>query len=81
MKYLIKKGGYYYRPESSGYTERLAYAGLFDEDYALNHAKTCDGVSAIPVSEINKDAINELKHTTEGILNIINAVNELERVN
>ena len=81
MKYLIKKGGYYYRHNSSGYTDRLAYAGLFDEKYAISHARSCDEVSAIPVSEITKDAINELKNTTEGILDIINAVNELERIN
>ena len=32
MKYLKKKGGYYYRPNACGYTSFVYAAGLFNKD-------------------------------------------------
>jgi hypothetical protein len=76
MKYLLRKGGYYYRPHSAGYTGSITHAGIFDEGYALSHAKGCDEVSAIPVTEIAQKSIDEMKGAVDGAMRILTAIAE-----
>ena len=76
MKYLLRKGGYYYRPGSAGYTDKIARAGIFNEDYALSHAKSCEEVTAIPVTEITKDEVGELRETVDNSMRILTAICE-----
>lgn len=74
MKYLLRKGGYYYRPASSGYTEKIASAGIFNEGYALSHAESCEEVTAIPVTEITKDTIEELRESVNNSMRVLTAI-------
>jgi hypothetical protein len=52
---MLKKGGYWYRPNSQGYTGVPADAGLYDIDEAVSTAAHCQGVSFIAQSEQLKD--------------------------
>jgi len=61
MKYLIKKGGYFYRPGSAGYSSGFDGAGLFDEKYAKNHAAHCEEVSIFPVTDIPREDIDNMR--------------------
>ena len=79
MKYLLKKEGYYYRPESSGYTQHPYAAGIFDEEYALNHAKSCDEVFAIPLSEMRAISIAEAKEVAASSSAFLLAVEEAKK--
>lgn len=74
MKYLLRKGGYYYRPNSAGYTEAITRAGIFDEPYALSHAKSCEEVTAIPVTEIEKEVVGELHRAIDVSTKILAAI-------
>lgn len=38
----IRKGGYYYRPNSAGYTEYIKYAGVYPVKQAAAEVKGCD---------------------------------------
>ncbi len=51
--YMVRKGGYWYRPESQGYTAVPANAGLYNIDEAL--AQVDHGVSFVAQSEVLKD--------------------------
>lgn len=76
MKYLLRKGGYYYRPDSCGYTSRLFEAGLFEERDALDSSKQSHGeVQAIPLSDITERRIH---HLNQDIGNAIKVRDELQ---
>ena len=74
MKYLLRKGGYYYRPNSAGYTDSITHAGIFDKDYALSHAKGCEEVTAVPVTDIAQTSIEEMKKSVDGVMRILTAI-------
>lgn len=77
MKYLKKKGGYYYRPNACGYTTFIYAAGLFDESECKYELANPDGeVDAIPVTEISEVAINEAKTVMAGAKKILDAIAE-----
>jgi hypothetical protein len=61
IKYCyIKKRGSYYRPNSCGYTDYLAWAGVYSKEEAVSHAKSCDELVIIPISiENHNKVINE----------------------
>lgn len=50
-QYFIMKRGYYYRPESCGYTSNPREAGLFSKEYAERHCKLTDELSMVPASQ------------------------------
>lgn len=77
MKYLLKKEGFYYRPNSSGYTKFTYRAGLFDEDDAKRHAKGSSGeVEAIAVSDLHESDIKEAEVTLESSKALLKAHKE-----
>ncbi len=50
--YFIRKGGYYYKPNSCGYTEFSFLAGLFTKDEADWHERSSHGeCKAVHASE------------------------------
>ncbi|AWY09290.1 hypothetical protein vBRpoSV10_168 [Ruegeria phage vB_RpoS-V10] len=49
-KWVIRKRGYFYRPNSQGYTGSVSEAGLYTEEEAKKHA-LIDGVTAHPLTE------------------------------
>jgi len=60
IKYCYIKKGYYYRPNSNGYTEYLAYAGVYTVKEAVATAKGCRDLSLIPINiEEHNAMINE----------------------
>lgn len=66
-KYFIRKHGMFYRPNKSGYTQSVLEAGLYDKDDALGHAKMCEELQTIPVSdwfESDKELEAYLKQAT-----------------
>lgn len=77
MKYLLRKAGMYYKPESRGYTNHLCMAGLFDEDYALHHSSCTDGeVQAIPVSSVEEISIKHLDVVIDNSKQMLTAISE-----
>ena len=48
--YYIRKGGYYYRPDSAGYTEYQINAGIYLRDEAVRAAKSCSDLILVPVN-------------------------------
>ena len=52
IPYVLKKSGMYYAHNSCGYVSRVLLAELYDKDYAINYAKNCDEVHAIPITEL-----------------------------
>lgn len=74
MKYFLKKDGYYYRKHSAGYTDSIANAGIFNEDYALSHTQQCEGVSAIPINKISDENIRQIKDYVNGSMEILEAL-------
>lgn len=56
----IVKSGFYYRPNSCGYTESRYEAGVYKKEDAVNEAKYCDELSIIPIDiENHNKMINE----------------------
>lgn len=53
MDWVVRKGGYFYRPNAAGYTSDILQAGFYDERSAKAHAHDCEGVTAHPVSEFS----------------------------
>lgn len=52
-KWVVRKNGYFYRPNAKGYTASVMEAGLFDEAKAKLHACS-EGVTAHPVTEFTE---------------------------
>lgn len=42
QQFIIRKGGYYYRPNAQGYTSSLLEAGRYSETEAITHMEHCD---------------------------------------
>jgi hypothetical protein len=62
----IKKGGYYYRPNSCGYSEYKTNAGIYTKEDAVSKAKSCNYLFIVPIdiiehNKVIKDEIEELK--------------------
>lgn len=59
----IMKGGYYYRPNSCGYTDRKYRAGIYTKEYAVSDARSCSELRIIPidVSEHNQMLTNVIE--------------------
>lgn len=45
----IKKGSYYYRENSCGYTSNKLYAGVYIKQEAINIVKSCTSLTLIPI--------------------------------
>lgn len=54
-QFLLKKRGYFYRPNARGYTADVAEAGLYDRKEAEERARMSPGVTMHPVSEFIMD--------------------------
>jgi hypothetical protein len=48
---VIRKGGYFYRPDWCGYTASLAEAGRYQREVAERHAADTEGVTVHDISE------------------------------
>lgn len=48
---MLRKNGYYYRPNWRGYTSSPLEAGQYDPDEAAKHAANTDGVSIVTKEE------------------------------
>lgn len=59
----IRKRGTYYRPNSSGYTDRRCWAGVYTIEEGVDHAKGCDELSLeiIDVKEHNEMIVREIE--------------------
>lgn len=44
--YYILKRGYYYRPESKGYTDKITEAGIFTYEEMRSHLDHCDELTS-----------------------------------
>jgi PDZ domain-containing secreted protein len=69
----IKKGGYYYRDNHCGYTEFVAYAGVYSILEAATTAKSCslrDGMKIIPINpeEHNKMIQEKIEDLTSRLI-------------
>src|SRR3990167_3077685 len=62
----IKKGGYYYQPNSSGYTDYVLKAGVYTKEDAVSSAKSCNELSIIPINIIEHNDMmqNEINKLT-----------------
>lgn len=49
--WYIRKGGYFYRPNATGYTESIAEAGRYTYEEALAHTTKARGVSMGKINE------------------------------
>ncbi len=45
----IRKDGYYYKPSSRGYTDRIEGAGVYEKQEAISHAEHCKDISLVPI--------------------------------
>lgn len=61
----IRKGGMYYRPNSSGYTEYQIYAGVYTKEEAIEDAKSCSELRIIPINI--EEHNNKLNRTIEDL--------------
>ena len=43
--YVVRKGGYFYRPNAAGYTVSIFEAGRWPKEEADKYAAGCDGVT------------------------------------
>ena len=68
--YFIKKGGYYYRPNSCGYTERVHQAGLYTKEEAQESERLSKGdcVAILAVDKINVGELISIKNNIDALL-------------
>lgn len=65
--FYIKKGCYYYRKGSQGYSEYLFMAGVFNKKDAIKEAEGCDKLELVPIASVSEhnayvsEQINKLK--------------------
>lgn len=79
MKYLIRKNGYYYRPNSCGYTSNLLEAGLYDKAEAMESQDMSSGeVKAIPLSDKIDTNIQYLNDEINNAMKMRDAILELQ---
>ncbi len=66
----IRKGGYYYRPMNSGYTEYIRDAGVYTKADAVQSARRCGELTPIPITveEHNKLINEEIQKLKEKLL-------------
>ena len=50
--FLVQKGGYWYRPNSQGYTGVPADAGLYNEEEAIAHCTNTKGVEYVRLDAV-----------------------------
>jgi hypothetical protein len=72
-KAYIRKGGYYYKPNSCGYTERLEDAGVYSIQEAVESVKRCsigDNMDAIviDVEAHNLMILNKIKELKQKLI-------------
>jgi hypothetical protein len=58
-RYLFRKRGLYYRPNSQGYTQHIHDAGIYTEAEAEIHAQNPD-IQIIPVQTLRDALVDEL---------------------
>jgi hypothetical protein len=51
---VIRKNGYFYRPEWCGYTASIEEAGRYDQAVAERHAANTEGVTVHQISEFSE---------------------------
>lgn len=66
----IRKNGYYYRPNSRGYSDKPIDAGVYEKEVAIQHATSCTDLVLIPINiqEHNTMIIEEAKSLLERII-------------
>jgi hypothetical protein len=52
---VIRKNGYFYRPEWRGYTSSICEAGCYDRGVTKRHAAKSEGVTVHEVTEFVSD--------------------------
>lgn len=69
--FFLMKDGYFYRPNSQGYTENIYDAGVYSKEEVLSHISHTSKVRAIPVDvkEYNKGLLDLLIKTANKVLN------------
>lgn len=81
-EYVIRKGGYYYRPNAEGYTPCARQAGRYSlaDAISLTHPNgpdgPRDGLSYMPAPELNKSAIDPA-NSTQGLATPADAVERI----
>lgn len=72
--YLIRKGGYFYRPNAQGYTQKIDEAGLFTLERAKSeHANRPDEVHYLHIRE----AEGELREEARRLVGRFNSIRNL----
>jgi len=73
-EYFIKKGGYYYRPNSCGYTEMACKAGLYTKEEAKQPERLSGGdcVAILAVDNINIGELISIKNNINALLKLEN---------
>lgn len=70
--FLIRKGGYYYRPNAQGYTASVHEAGRYPEAEAVAHMMACDPgeitIFRAPVVAASKDVASDIRAMAEQIV-------------
>lgn len=58
----ITKNGWYYRPNSSGYTDIKEEAGIYTKEEGVKHALSCDKLLLIPIKDgdLKKESLAEV---------------------
>ena len=69
MLYLIKRRGYWFRPEALGYTAELSDAGLFPEHEARSYLDVED-LSIHPAAELMLQARQDILRHQAAILRL-----------
>ena len=67
----IRKRGSYCRPNCCGYTEFQSVAGIYEKEYAIKLAKSCNELDAIPIDNKthNKMIIERIEDLKTRIIN------------
>ena len=77
MRWVIRRNGMFYRPNYSGYTKDIVYAGLYDERSAKSRVDPGAGVTAHPASEFKADIDASLAETQAYLARLQNLRGEL----
>lgn len=48
---MLRKNGYYYRPNARGYTASALEAGRFERDKAAAHVANTEGVTIVEIND------------------------------